>query len=53
MICHECNNNERRVESFIQFNKKLCNECKKLDKYNLITKQTIKEKYLLKETDFW
>lgn len=53
MMCHECNNYQRKVETFIQFNKKLCSECKKLDKYNLITKQTIKEKYLLKDTDYW
>lgn len=53
MLCHECGKEKNySIETFIQFNKKLCSECKFLDKYNLITKKIIKDKYLLKEEDY-
>jgi len=49
-ICIECNENEGHNRSTIDV--VLCDTCKNLDKYTLITKTNAKKEYLLNDSDF-
>ena len=48
-ICNECNNIIGQKNS--KFNKYLCVDCNKLDKYVLISKSYVKNEYFLNDND--
>jgi len=50
-ICIECNDNTKKARSRQKIDVILCDDCKKLDKYNLMTKTYSKTTYFLTDDD--